>query len=69
MTVESKTCRKCGERKIVPNDKKQYLSSCGKKFEDVLIPVLDKGKYLIETEPPSKIRKRVLNTVKSLALE
>ena len=63
------TCRKCGERKIVPHDKKQYRSSCGNKFEDVLIPVLNKGKYLIETDPPSKIRKRVLETVKSLALE
>jgi nicotinate phosphoribosyltransferase len=63
------TCRKCGERKIVPNDKKQYLSSCGKKFEDVLIPVLDKGRYLIKIEKPSKIRKRVMETVKSLPLE
>ncbi len=62
------TCRKCGERKIILYDKKQYLSSCGNKFEDVLIPVLDKGKYLIKTDSPSKIRKRVLNTIKSLAL-
>lgn len=63
------TCHRCGERRIIPNDKEQWKSSCGKKFEDVLIPVLDKGKYLIETEHPSKIRERILNTVKSLALE
>lgn len=63
------TCRKCGERKIILYDKKQYLSSCGNKFEDVLIPVFDKGKYLIKTDSPSKIRKRVLETVKSLHVE
>jgi nicotinate phosphoribosyltransferase len=63
------TCQKCGERKIVPNDQKPYLSSCRKKFEDILISVLDKGKYLIETDPPSKIRKRVLEAVRSLPLE
>jgi nicotinate phosphoribosyltransferase len=62
-------CPKCGERRIVPNEKKQHISSCGKRFEDVLIPVLDKGKYLIKPEPPSKIRKRVLDTIKSLSLE
>ncbi|MEW6215056.1 MAG: nicotinate phosphoribosyltransferase [Nitrospirota bacterium] len=62
-------CRKCGERKIVLNDKKQYLSSCGQKFEDALLSVLDKGKYLIKLEPPSKIRKRVLETLKYLSLE
>jgi nicotinate phosphoribosyltransferase len=62
-------CRTCGERKIVPNDKGQHSSSCGKKFEDVLIPVLDKGKYLVEIDPPAKIRRKVLETVKSLSLE
>jgi nicotinate phosphoribosyltransferase len=62
-------CRKCRERRIVPNDKKHYLSSCGQKFEDVLIPVLDRGEYLIKLEPPSKIRKKVLDTLKSLSLE
>ena len=62
-------CRKCKERKIVPYDKGQHSSACGKKFEDVLIPVLDKGKYLVEIDPPAKIRKKVLDTVKSISLE
>ena len=62
-------CRKCGERKIVPNNKGEHFSSCGKKFEDVLIPVLDKGKYLIEIDSPAEIRKKVLDTVKSISLE
>ncbi|MGB9715184.1 MAG: nicotinate phosphoribosyltransferase [Thermodesulfovibrionales bacterium] len=63
------SCSKCGERKIVHNVKKHYTSSCGHKFEDILIPVLDRGKYLIKPEPPSKIRKRVIESLKSLPLE
>lgn len=62
-------CRKCGERKIVPNNNGQHFSSCGKKFEDVLIPVLDKGRYLVEIDSPANIRRKVLETVKSLSLE
>jgi nicotinate phosphoribosyltransferase len=62
-------CRRCGEKRIVPNDKKHYISSCGQKLEDVLIPVLDRGKYLIKLEPPAIIRKRVLKTLKSITLE
>jgi nicotinate phosphoribosyltransferase len=63
------TCPKCGERKIVPHEKKHHISSCGHRFEDVLIPILDRGKYLIKPELPSKIRKRALESVKSLSLE
>ncbi len=62
-------CRQCGERTIIPYDKKQHFSTCGKKLDDILIPVLDKGKYLIDIDPPSKIRKRVLKAVKSFSLE
>ena len=63
------SCRKCGERKTIPNDKKRYLCSCGRKFYDILIPVLEKGKYLIRLEQPSKIRKGVLDSIKPLPLE
>lgn len=62
-------CLKCGKRKIVPNNKEKYVCSCGKKFEDILIPVLDNGRQLIKTETPSKIRKIVLENIKNLALE
>lgn len=62
-------CPKCGSRKIVLHNKERHLCSCGKKFEDILIPVLDNGKQLIRTEPPSKLRESVLKSVKELPLE
>lgn len=59
-------CPKCGDRAIVPNNGKRYKSSCGKSFKDLLVPVLDKGKYLIKPQPPSKLRQTVLKNIKNL---
>lgn len=62
-------CPKCGTRKIVPNAKQSYICSCRKRFEDIIRPVLDKGKQLIQAEIPSRLRKSVLQNVKNLPLE
>jgi nicotinate phosphoribosyltransferase len=62
-------CPGCGKRKIVPNDKDKHVCLCGKNFEDILIPVLDNGKQIIKIESPSKLRKMVLENIKSLSLE
>lgn len=62
-------CPKCGSRKIVPNTNEKYACICGKRFEDILIPVLDKGKYLIKTEKAAQLRKTVLQNVKDLPLQ
>ncbi|MEW6419736.1 MAG: nicotinate phosphoribosyltransferase [Nitrospirota bacterium] len=62
-------CPKCGARKIVPNNEDKHVCSCGKRFEDILIPLLDKGKQLIKTESSSKLRAFVLKNVKNLPLE
>jgi len=62
-------CPKCGACKIVPNRKEKYTCPCGKKFEDILLPVLDNGKQLIKTESPARIRKTVLENVKAISLE
>ncbi len=61
-------CPGCGKRKIVPNDKDKHVCLCGKRFEDILIPVLDKGNQIIKLEPPSKLRKMVLENIKALPL-
>ncbi len=61
-------CPGCGKRKIVPNDKDKHVCLCGKRFEDILIPVLDKGKQIIKLEPPSKLRKMVFENIKALFL-
>jgi len=62
-------CPKCGARKIVQNTKDKHVCSCGKRFEDILIPVLDKGKNLIQIESPSKLRKTALENIRYLSLE
>lgn len=61
-------CQKCGTRKIVTNNKDKHICSCGKRFEDILIPVLNNSKQLIVTEPPAKIRESVLNNINDLSL-
>lgn len=61
-------CPKCKLDKIVPNNRERYKCSCGKKFEDILIPVIDKGKQLIKTEQPSEIRKFVLDNIRNISL-
>jgi nicotinate phosphoribosyltransferase len=61
-------CTKCGIDKIVPNSKKQYKCRCGRKYADILIPILDHGKQIIKTEKPSKIRQAVMRNIKGLIL-
>lgn len=62
-------CKECGFRRIVPNDAKKYICSCGKKPEDILLQVMDNGKQLIKTDTPASIRSRVLEMIKGLPLE
>lgn len=61
-------CPRCGLRKILPSKEIRYVCSCGRKFQDILIPVLDNGKYLIKIQGPKEIRKYVLQNVKNLPL-
>jgi nicotinate phosphoribosyltransferase len=62
-------CRLCGKREIVPGSgAEETACSCGGKFNNVLIPVLDNGVPLIAQETPSQIRETVLQSVKNLSL-
>ncbi len=62
-------CRLCKERKIVPKDGgRNDRCSCGGTFDDLLNPVLDNGRVLLETEQPSRIREAVLQNVKDLGV-
>jgi nicotinate phosphoribosyltransferase len=56
----------CGERKLVPNNRKKYKCNCGKTFKDILVPVLKNGSALTRPEAPSSIRKRVLRQIERL---
>jgi nicotinate phosphoribosyltransferase len=62
-------CAACGEREIVPlAGKEQHQCSCGGTFHDLLIPLMDNGKVLLEQEPAARIRESVLQRVRGLEL-
>lgn len=62
-------CAGCGMRKIVPLGDADRSCPCGGAFEDILVPLLDNGRLLMESGRPPEIRKRVMEAVKGLALE
>ncbi len=62
-------CLSCNERVVVPYKSKDNKCKCGGQMEDILIPVFDNGKMLIEREKPSEIRERTLNQIKGLSLQ
>jgi nicotinate phosphoribosyltransferase len=59
-------CNKCLSHKIVPNNSESHRCGCGGNLSDILIPVFDSGKCLIEKEPPSAIRERTLKQIQKL---
>ncbi len=61
-------CRGCGARQISPQGGSGQVCTCGETFEDILVPILDNGRLIMETDPPAVIRRRVLEEVKGLAL-
>ncbi|MBI5025777.1 MAG: nicotinate phosphoribosyltransferase [Nitrospirae bacterium] len=61
-------CQKCSEKKTVPNNKNKYTCHCSGKFDDILIPVLDRGRAHLKMPKPTELRAFVLGQVKALAL-
>ena len=62
-------CTACGERTIVPlTGHESHRCSCGGAFDDLLVPLLDQGKVLLEQEPAARVRESVLQSVRDLEL-
>lgn len=59
-------CGGCQKRMIVPLNEKTYSCQCGGAFEDILIPVMDKGKYLLDVPSPREIRNFVLKQLEAI---
>jgi len=59
-------CPSCNKGKVILFDEKQHACECGGVFQDILIPVLDKGKYLIDMPSHKEIRKFVLKQVEAI---
>ncbi|MFN3395958.1 MAG: nicotinate phosphoribosyltransferase [Thermodesulfovibrionales bacterium] len=53
-------CSGCQKGLIVPLDERVYSCDCGGTFEDILIPVMDNGKYQIDMPSHKEIRNFVL---------
>ncbi len=60
-------CSACNKGMIVPLKSQVLRCECGGAFEDVLIPVMDKGEYLIDMPSHKEIRSFVLNQIKAIA--
>jgi len=56
-------CPACNKGTIVPSNNKQHTCECGAIFEDILIPVMDNGKYLIDMPSHKEIRCFVLSQI------
>ncbi|HEX8948801.1 MAG TPA: nicotinate phosphoribosyltransferase [Dissulfurispiraceae bacterium] len=59
-------CPSCPTRVIVPNRDERPACECGARLEDILVPVLDRGNYLIEMPPAKAIREFVLHQLGSI---
>lgn len=61
-------CKICNNRLIIPKDRLIEKCDCGGSYEDLLNPVLDNGKQLLDIEKPAEIRKFVLDSIKKIDL-
>lgn len=59
-------CKDCNSRTIVPYSEVPYTCRCGGLQEDLLIPVSENGKVLIDRSSPREIRQYVLAQIKDL---
>lgn len=59
-------CPRCNKAAIVPYNTEEYTCDCGRALEDILIPVMDNGRYLIDMPSHKEIRSFVLNQIKAI---
>lgn len=59
-------CPRCNKAAIVPYNTEEYTCDCGGALEDILIPVMDNGRYLIDMPSHKEIRSFVLNQIKAI---
>ncbi|HSB52303.1 MAG TPA: nicotinate phosphoribosyltransferase [Dissulfurispiraceae bacterium] len=59
-------CGQCGKDRIVPIGDMLHRCDCGGQFEDILIPVMDNGAYVISMPAHGEIREYVLRQVSAL---
>jgi len=58
-------CSACNKGMIVPNNDESYTCECGELFRDILIPVFENGRYLVDMPSHKEIREFVLRQLQS----
>jgi nicotinate phosphoribosyltransferase len=61
-------CRRCNGDRVVPSTEKPKRCECGGTYDDLLSPLIDKGKLKVKLPSPQKIRDAVIETVAHVAL-
>jgi nicotinate phosphoribosyltransferase len=61
-------CTQCGKGKIVPLDEAVHKCECGGQFKDILLPVMDNGKYLVDIPFHREIREDILRDLENHSL-
>ena len=60
-------CEACRKGMIVPQTGKRSRCECGGTMEDILLPVLDKGNYLVDLPSHREIREYVLKQLEAIS--
>ena len=61
-------CRRCNGDRVVPSTEKPKRCVCGGTYDDLLSPLIDKGKLKVKLPSPQKIRDAVIETVAHVSL-
>jgi nicotinate phosphoribosyltransferase len=61
-------CKKCNAQSIAPFDKKRHNCRCGGVFNNILVPLTDRGNILQKPQPAKSIRSFVLRQTKDIDL-
>ena len=59
-------CAACKKGRVVPYSEVRYQCECGGVFEDILVPVLDNGRHLIDMPSHKEIREFVLKQMQAM---
>lgn len=61
-------CLACSKGMIVPLNDEQYLCECGGRYEDILVPALDNGTYMMDKPSHKEVRAFILEQMQRVSI-
>ncbi|MEW6116949.1 MAG: nicotinate phosphoribosyltransferase [Nitrospirota bacterium] len=61
-------CPACSKGMIVPLNDEQYLCECGGRYEDILVPGLDNGTYMMDKPSHKEVRAFILEQMQRVSI-